>query len=77
MSPIKKKETKAINDSVHHESDEHADTISDQSKQVDTSYKQITDTHIIEGVNNLSVGIVTVEPAVIGVGIIGRGSPKA
>ena len=43
------------------------------SKQVDASNKPIRDTHIVEGVNNLSVGIVSVKPDVIGVGIIGRG----
>ena len=53
--------------------DEHADTISDSSKQVDASNKPITDTHIVEGINNLSVGVVSVAPAVIGFGIIGRG----
>ena len=37
--PMKKKEVKAINDSVYYESDEHADTISDSSKQVDASKK--------------------------------------
>ena len=47
--------------------------MSDSSKQADASNKPITDTHIVEGVNNLSVGIVSVDPAVIGVGIIGRG----
>ena len=70
---MKKKETKAIVDSVYHESDEHADSISDSSKQVDASNKPITDTHIVEGVNNLPVGIVSVELDVIGVGIIGQG----
>ena len=47
--------------------------MSDWSKQVDSSNKPITDTHIFERVHNLSVGIVSVEPDVIGVGIIGRG----
>ena len=72
-SLMKKKVTKTINDLVYHESDEHADTISDSSKQVDASNKPITDTHMVEGINNLSVGIVSVEPPVIGVVIIGRG----
>ena len=71
-SPMKKKEAKTINDSVYYESYEHADTISDSSKQVDGSKKPITDTQIVEGINNLSFGIVSVEPAVIGVGIIGQ-----
>ena len=47
--------------------------MSDSSKQVDENNKPIIDTHIVEGVNNLSVGIVSFEPAVIGFGIIGRG----
>ena len=32
---------------------EHADTISDSSKQVDASNKPITYTHIVKGINNL------------------------
>ena len=48
MSPMKKKEAKTIDDSVYPESDEHADTISDSSKKVDASKKQITETHILE-----------------------------
>ena len=59
---MKKKETKTINDSVYYESDEHTDTISDSIKQVDASNKPIKDTHIVEGINNLSVGIVSIEP---------------
>ena len=51
--------------------DEHADTISDSIKPVDGSNDSITDTHIVKGINNLSVGIVSIEPAVIGIGIIG------
>ena len=70
-SPMKNKEAKAINNSVYYDPDEHADTISDSSKQVDASNKPITDTHIVEGINNLSVGVVSVKTAVIGVGIIG------
>ena len=53
--------------------DEHADTISDSSKQVDASNNTITDTHIFGVINNLSVGVISVEPAVIVVGIIGQG----
>ena len=70
---MKKKETKAIDNSVYHESDQHADTLSDSSKQVDASNKPITYAHIVERVNNLSIEIGNVKPAVIGVGIIGRG----
>ena len=72
-SPTKKKEANAINYLVYYESDEHADTIIDSSKQVDASNKPITDTHIVEEINHLSVVVVSVKPAVIGVGIIGRG----
>ena len=54
---MKKKET---NYSVYHELDEHADTISDSSKQIDASNEPITDTHIVEGINNLSVGVISV-----------------
>ena len=69
---MKKEKVSTINYSVYYESDENVDTISDSSKQVDASNKPITDTHIFEGVNNLSVGIVSVKPAFIGFGIIGQ-----
>ena len=36
-SPKKNKETKTIDGSLYHDSDEHADTISDSIKQVDAS----------------------------------------
>ena len=70
---MKKKDVSTINESLYYESDEHADTISDASKQVDESNKPITDTHIVKRINNLSVGIVSIETAVIGVRIIGQG----
>ena len=47
--------------------------MSDSVKQVDASKKPITDTHIANRVRNLSVGIVSVDPAVVGVVIIGQG----
>ena len=72
-SPMKEEKVSTINDLAYYESDEHADTMSDSSKQVDASNKPITDTHIVERVNNLSVDVVSVEPAIIGVRIIGRG----
>ena len=62
-----------INDLVYYESDEHVDTISDSIKQVDASNEPIKETLIVDRVCNLSVGVVSVEPAVIGVGIIGQG----
>ena len=71
QSPILKKYVLTINDSVYYELDEHVDTISDSSKQVDTSNEPIKETHIVEKVSNLSVRIVSVEPAIIRVGIIG------
>ena len=52
--------------------DEHAYTISASSKPIDASNEPITDTHIFEGINKLSVGIISVNPAVTGVGIIGQ-----
>ena len=70
---MKNKDVSTINDSVYYELVEHVDTISDSSKQVDTSNKPIKDTHIVDGIKNLLVGVVTVEPYVIGVGIIGHG----
>ena len=69
----KRKKVSTMNDLVYYESDEHADTISDSSKQVDASNEPITDTHIVEVINNLLVGVVSVDPAVIRVGIIGQG----
>ena len=70
---MKNKDVSTINDSVYYELVEHVDTISDSRKQVDTSNKPIKDTHIVDGNKNLLVGVVTVEPYVIGVGIIGHG----
>ena len=67
---MKNKYVSTINDSVYYESDEHADTISDSSKQVDTNNEPIKDTHIFEGIIN---GIVSVEPAVIRFRIVGQG----
>ena len=72
---MKKKEAKTVNDSVYHESDEHTDTISHSSKQVDASNKPITETHIVDRVCNLSVGVVSVEPAVTE--SLDKASPKA
>ena len=72
-SPTKKKEVSKINNSVYYELDENVDTISDSRKTVDASNDPITDTHIVEGINNLSVRIVSAEPAIIVVGIIRQG----
>ena len=70
---MKKENVSTINDLLYYESDEHADTISYSRKQFDASNEPITDTHIFEGINNLSVLIVSFKPAVIEVGIIGQG----
>ena len=40
--------------------------------QVDASKEPIKETHIVDGINKLSVRVVSIEPAVIGVGIIGQ-----
>ena len=73
QSPILNKDVSTINELVYYESDEHVDTISDSSKQVHVSNKPIKKTHIVDGINNLSVGVGSLEPAVIGVRIIGQG----
>ena len=70
---MKKKDVSKINDSLYYESDEHVDTISDSSKRVDVRIEPIKDTHIVDRINKLSVGFVSVEPVVIGVVIIGQG----
>ena len=70
---MKNKYVSTISDSVYNESDEHVDTKSDSSKQVDARNKQIKETHSLDEINNLSVGVVSVELAVIVVGIIVQG----
>ena len=57
---MKKKDVSTINDSVYYELDKHAETISDSSKPDDASNEPITDTHIVDGMNNLSVGNLSV-----------------
>ena len=47
--------------------------ISDSNKQVDASNEPMKDTHIFDGINNLPVGVVSIDPSVIGVRIIGQG----
>ena len=73
QSPILKKDVSTINDSVYYELDEHVDTISDSSKQVDASNEPIKETHIVDRVRNLSVGVGSIEAAAIEIGIIGQG----
>ena len=69
MSPGKNKDASTINDSEYHNSDEYEEEISDLDKKVKARKEPITDTHVC----NTSVGTTSVDPAVIGVGIIGRG----
>ena len=65
----KNKDASTINDSEYYESDENEVEISDSNKKVEASKYPITDNHV----RNTSVGTTSVDPAVIGVGIIGRG----
>ena len=58
-----------VNDLAYYNLDEYEDEISDSDKKVEAKKKPITDTHV----RNTSVGTTSVDPAVIGVGIIGRG----
>ena len=62
-----------IKNLAYYESDEHEVEISYSSKQVEASKYPITDTHSVDRVSNLSVGVVSVNPAVTVVVIIGRG----
>ena len=68
---MKKNDVFTINDSVYYELDEHVDTISDSSKQVDARTDPIK-THIVDGISTLSIRVGSIDPAVIG--IIGQGS---
>ena len=74
---MKKKDVSTINNSVYYDSDKHADTISDSSKHVHASNDPIKDTHIVEGINNLSVGIVYVSQPSSESESMDRSSPKA
>ena len=50
--------------------DEQVDTISDSKKQVDPISDPMEETHIVDRVRKLSVGVGIFEPAVIGGGIV-------
>ena len=63
------KDASAVNNSEYHNLDEYEDVIRDSSKHVEASKEPITDTHVC----NTSVGTTSVDPSIIGVGIIGRG----
>ena len=64
QSPMKKKDVSTILDSIYHESDEHLDMISDSIKQVHARNDPIKETHIVNRVHNLSVGVGSIEPLV-------------
>ena len=76
-SPWKDKDATTVNDSAYTFLNSFNDEISDSSEQVEASKEPITDTHIVHRVCNLSDGTISVEPDVTGVGIIGRGGPRA
>ena len=65
-SPGKNKGASTVNDSAYYNLDEHKYEIIDSDKKVEARKEPITDTHF----RNTSVGIVSVKPAVVGVGII-------
>ena len=64
---MKNKDVSTINDSVYNESVEHVGTISDSSKQVDTRKYPIKETHIVDRISTLSIGVGSLDPAVIGI----------
>ena len=53
--------------------DEHVGRISDSIKQVDSSNYPIKETHIVDRVCDLSVEVVSHEPAIIGIKTIRQG----
>ena len=73
---MKKKDVSTINDSVYNKLDENVGTIIDSIKQVDARNDPIKETHIVDGIITLSIGVGSLEPAVIGIRIIGQGSSQ-
>ena len=65
--PMKKKDVSTINDSVYNELDEHIYTISGSRKQIDPRNNPIKETHVVDRVCTLSIGVRLLEPAVIGI----------
>ena len=65
QSPIKNKDVSTINDSVYNQSDEHIDTIIDSIKHGDARNNPIKETHIFDRIITLSIGVGSLEPAVI------------
>ena len=64
---MKKKYVSTINYSVYNESDEHVDTISDSRKHVDPRNDPIKETHIVDRVSTLSIGVRSLKPSIIGI----------
>ena len=62
---MQKKDVLTINNYVYYELDEKVDTISDSNKQVDLRSDQMAETHIVDRVRKLSVGVRLFKPAVI------------
>ena len=52
QSPMKKIDVSTIRDSVYNEFNEHMDTKSDSSKQVDARNEPIKENHIVNRINN-------------------------
>ena len=69
MPPGKNKDASTVNDLAYYNLDDFEDEISDSDKNPEKRKEPITDTHV----SNTSVGTTSVNPAVIGVGITGRG----
>ena len=67
QSPMKKEDVSTINNLVYNELDEHIDTISDSRKQVDDRNDPTKETHIVDGIITLLIGVGSLKPAVIGI----------
>ena len=62
---MEKNDVLTINDSVYYELDEHVDTISDSRKQVDARNDPIKETHVVDKISTLSIGVGSLDPDVI------------
>ena len=72
-SPWKDKDAKTVNDTAYTFLNSYDDEISDLDKIVEASKEPIKDTHV----HGTSVGTTSDDSVVTGVGIIGRGGPRA
>ena len=71
--PWKYKDALTVNDLAYTFLNSYEDEISDSSKQVEAIKELITDTHIVDIFRNLLDGTISVNSAITGVKIIGRG----